>query len=146
MSKDDTGNSWNELRQSGMLTSDYSSYYKLCKQRARHLADLSIKRRKIIKLALLGSATYRIFLRDLLEFSLDTHGIGCEILEVPFNTYAYQMLAADSEVTEFVPDVIVLVNAPFNQPEWPDINTTDDEAVSMAEEDDALLAGSLRSS
>lgn len=125
------GNRWHELRLAGQLTSDYSGFFRLCRQRARQLKELDIRRRKYIRLALLGSANTD-FLADMLEFSLDIHGIGCEIIEAPFNTYAYQMLNADSLVAKFRPDVAVFVGAALNQPEWPDINTPDEEVEIMA--------------
>lgn len=130
MSAADTELNWEKLKLAGMLTNDYFKYLKLCKKRRKTLSSLDIKRRKKIKLAILGSANTD-FIPEPLEFSLDSHGIECEILNTPFNTYAYQMLAPDSLVGNFKPDVVLVVNAPFSQPEWPDIRLSGAELESM---------------
>ena len=121
---------WQDLKIAGMLTNDHSSYIKLCKTRARYLSALDIKRRKKIKVAILGSASTDFF-SEPLEFALDSLGIESEILNTAFNTYAYQMLDPDSPVGNFQPDVVLLVNTPFNQPEWPDITLSSEEIEEM---------------
>jgi FkbH-like protein len=123
---------WSELKFAEMQTSDYSSYTKLCRQRRNIEQVTDIPYRKSVKLALLGSASTE-FLPDILEFSLECQGIQCRIFTAPFNTYAFEMLDPDSATAKFQPDVVMLVNSPFNQPEWPELDTDATDVDSMIE-------------
>lgn len=130
MSTTDSNEKWNELKLSGMQTNDYSTYINLCKKRTKNLSNLDIRFRKKIKLAILGSASTN-FIAEPLEFALNSLGIECEILDTPFNTYAYQILDSGSVLNNFKPDVVIMVNVPFSQPEWPDIRDGKDNIDDM---------------
>ena len=94
---------------------------KLCRERTKLLSSLKSPRRRDIRLAIVGTANTD-FLPELLEFTLDSHGLGSKILNTTFNTYVHEMLSPDSSVAKFKPDVTMVVNSPFGQPYWPNIS------------------------
>ena len=129
MSTKEINTDWQALKLAGMMTDDYSSYMKLCNQKSNQLPthDNNYLPKKI---AILGS-TNTDFIPEPLKFALDSLGIQCEILNTPFNTYAYQMLNSDSLVSKFQPDVALIVGSPFTQPEWPTTSLSSEEITNM---------------
>jgi len=124
---------WQELKNLGMITNDYSEYLKLCRKRAAKLSSLEIPRRRDIRLAIVGAANTDL-LPELIEFTLDSQGLGCKILNTPFNTYAHEMFDPESNVANFNPDVTMVVNSPFNQPHWPNIAHTSEHVGNLCDQ------------
>lgn len=118
---------WAEHVRSVWQTTDYTEFLKLCRRRKR--LALNPPRERTIRLALIGGATLDL-LPAPLEACLESLGLGVEWYVGNYNTFAPDMLDADSPLVAFRPEVVWLVNTPHNIRRWPQPG---DSAAAVAE-------------
>jgi len=124
---------WRRLLDLAQRTDDYGTYTRLLRWRNRltHRAPRPAPPRTV-KVALLGSATTELLAQPL-ALAIETTGLGAEIRETPFNTFAKEMMVADSDTAAFGPDVAVVVTSPSAIPGWPSLDDGDDAVASLVE-------------
>ncbi len=118
----DLAAAWRCLADLAATVEDYPTLAALCRAR-RKLASAGSREgaRRTVRIALLGGATTEL-LEEPLQLFVETLGLDAVIHRADFNTFAPEMLDADSATARFRPDVVVLVTTPANLPQWPAVD------------------------
>ena len=111
-------------------TDNYQLYQKLCRKRRKIPTPGPIDLRKI---AILGCATTD-FLEDPLKLELECLGIGTNIYQSDFNTYAHEMLNPESGAAAFRPDIAILLPTLSNITDWPSPGDEPEKVDAMVEQ------------
>jgi FkbH-like protein len=118
LEEEDYEGAWWELYASVRQQDDYTAFQSLWRWRQR-LAQRSEppRSKRTLRVALLGGTTE--FLENPLRLLLESIGLGSDIHRSEFNTFAQEMLEAESATIAFNPDVAVLVITAAHVPTWP---------------------------
>jgi len=135
---------WRRLYDLAQQTDDYGRFSSLLRWRRRLAANAPQSAPpRTVRVALLGSATTEL-LEEPLMLAIEATGLGCEIYQAPFNTFAHEMLVSDSGTVAFDPDVAVVVMTPSAIPDWPTLDDDDARVRKIVEDCAEHFAGMCR--
>lgn len=126
-------NALSAILQQARMTRDYSTYLSLCRLRGKINTDATVPAKAAdLKIAILGGSTTD-FLEQPLQLELETLGLGCHLYRSSYNSFAPEMLDANSDTVGFDPDLAVLLVNPFNIAKWPRPGDSPETVLSIAD-------------
>lgn len=113
---------------------DFRTLRRICRTAARVEAESGGPEDAVpLRVALIGGATLDL-LAEPLRVALLARGFLPELFVGGYGQYVHEMLDAGGPLDAFEPQVVVVMNTPFNIGRWPELGAAQEEASALAED------------